>query len=58
MTRLAGQPGVEQGFLKELVTLSSMQPSQIADVLRDNPQLREIFWAAIDQAKKGSESSA
>ena len=57
VTELASQPGDEQGFLKELVTLSSMQPSQIADVLRDNPQLRDIFWAAIDQAKKVTESS-
>jgi hypothetical protein len=57
MEKLASQPGDEQGFLKELVTLSSMQPSQIADVLRDNPQLRDIFWAAIGQAKKVSESS-
>lgn len=57
MAKLASQSGDEQGFLKELITLSSMQPSQIADVLRDNPQLRDIFWAAIGQAKKVSESS-
>ena len=46
--------GDEQNFLKELVALSSMQPSQIADVLRDNPQLRDIVWAAFDQVKKAS----
>jgi len=48
------KPGDEQNFLKDLVALSSMQPSQIADVLRDNPQLRDIVWAAFDQVKKAS----
>ena len=48
------KPGDEQNFLKELVALSSMQPSQITDVLRDNPQLRDIVWAAFDQVKKAS----
>ncbi|KAK2465042.1 hypothetical protein APHAL10511_003118 [Amanita phalloides] len=53
-TQPSSQSGDEQAILKELVALSSMQPSQIADALRDNPQLRDIVWAAVDQAKKTS----
>jgi len=42
----------ELSLFKDLTALSSLQPSQIADVLRSNPRLRDIVWAAVDQAKK------
>ncbi|KAF8152302.1 JmjC domain, hydroxylase-domain-containing protein [Crassisporium funariophilum] len=41
-----------ESVYKDLAALSSLQPSQIADILRSNPQLRDIVWAAVDQAKK------
>lgn len=37
-----------------LAPLSSLDPSQIADILRDNPALREIVLAAVGQARKKS----
>ena len=54
LNKLISFPGDEQNIMKELVALSSMPPSQIADALRDNPQLRDIVLAAIDQTKKSS----
>jgi len=36
----------------ELAALSTMQPEQIAEILRNNTHLRDIVWAAVDQAKK------
>ncbi|KAF8639027.1 hypothetical protein AX17_001779 [Amanita inopinata Kibby_2008] len=48
----------EQGIIKDLVALSNMQPSQIAEALRDNPQLRDIVWAAVDEAKKAAAAVA
>ncbi|KAF8966802.1 hypothetical protein BDZ97DRAFT_1756391 [Flammula alnicola] len=38
--------------IKDLAALSSLQPSQIADILCSNPQLCDIVRAAIDQAKR------
>ncbi|PFH49168.1 hypothetical protein AMATHDRAFT_76346 [Amanita thiersii Skay4041] len=50
--KLINSSANEQGFIKDLVALSTMQPTEIANALRDNPQLREIVLAAIDEAKK------
>ena len=38
---------------KDLVELASMQPAQISEILRNNPQLRDMLvsWATMDQAK-------
>ena len=35
---------------KDLSTLSSLQPSQIAEILCNNPEIQSIVWAAVDQA--------
>ena len=35
---------------KDLSVLSSLQPSQIAEILCKNPELQSIVWAAVDQA--------
>lgn len=35
---------------KDLSVLSSLQPSQIAEILCNNPELQSIVWAAVDQA--------
>ncbi|KAF8882255.1 JmjC domain, hydroxylase-domain-containing protein [Infundibulicybe gibba] len=42
-------------LVNNLAVLSSLQPSQIADVLRDNPRLRDIVWAAVDKARKAND---
>jgi hypothetical protein len=44
--------GVVEVAFKDLSSLASLQPSQIADILRDNTELRDVVWAAVDQAKK------
>ena len=35
---------------KDLSVLSSLQPSQIAEILCNNPEIQSIVWAAVDQA--------
>lgn len=44
----------EASAYQDLAALSSLQPSQIAEILRNNPQLRDIVWAAVDQSKRNS----
>ena len=43
----------ESIFPKDLAGLASMEPAQITEILRSNPQLRDMLvsWAMIDQAK-------
>ncbi|KIM44364.1 hypothetical protein M413DRAFT_379857 [Hebeloma cylindrosporum] len=38
---------------KDLAGLASMQPAQITEILRSNPQLRDLLvsWATVDQGK-------
>lgn len=45
-----------QMALKDLAALSSLQPEKIAEVLRANPELRDVVWAAVDKQKKGGNS--
>lgn len=40
-----------QQAMKDLAALSLLEPSQIADILLGNPQLREMVLAAVEQAK-------
>ena len=35
---------------KDLSVLSSLQPSQIAEILCNNPEIQGIVWAAVDKA--------
>jgi hypothetical protein len=35
---------------KDLSILSSLQPSQIAEILCNNPEIQGIVWAAVDKA--------
>lgn len=35
---------------RDLSLLSSLQPSQIAEILCNNPEIQGIVWAAVDQA--------
>jgi len=35
---------------KDLSLLSSLQPSQVAEILCNNPEIQGIVWAAVDQA--------
>ena len=35
---------------KDLSVLSSLQPSQIAEILCNNPEIQSIVLAAVDQA--------
>lgn len=57
LTKIVSQQD-EQGIIKDLVSLATMEPSQIADALRENPQLRDIVWAAVDEAKRASSLSS
>lgn len=41
-----------QDVFKNLAALSSLQPAQITDILRDNPQLRDVVMAAVGEAQK------
>ncbi|KAF8804210.1 jumonji superfamily protein [Phlegmacium glaucopus] len=42
---------LEQGSAhKDLSVLSSLQPSQIAEILCNNPEIQGMMWAAVDQA--------
>lgn len=50
----AGVLTQEASAYQDLAALSSLQPSQIAEILRNNPQLRDIVWAAVDQSKRNS----
>ncbi|CAA7269425.1 unnamed protein product [Cyclocybe aegerita] len=44
--------GAQVSSYQDLATLASLPPTQIADILRANPQLREMVMAAVDQVKK------
>jgi len=47
----AEQGSLEQASAhKDLSVLSSLQPSQIAEILCNNPEIQGIVWAAVDQA--------
>lgn len=46
---LNSQP--QQQAMKDLAALSSLEPSQIAEILLGNPQLRDLVLAAVNQAK-------
>jgi len=35
---------------RDLSLLSSLQPSQVAEILCNNPEIQGIVWAAVDQA--------
>ena len=50
----AGVSSQEASAYQDLAALSSLQPSQIAEILRNNSQLRDIVWAAVDQSKRNS----
>ena len=43
---------------KDLSVLSSLQPSQIAEILCNNPEIQSIVWAAVDQAMKARDEAA
>ncbi|KAF8063524.1 jumonji superfamily protein [Lyophyllum atratum] len=45
-------PEVQEGLYKNLAALSSLQPAQFSDMLRDNPHLREVVMAAVGEAQK------
>ncbi|KAF9466696.1 JmjC domain, hydroxylase-domain-containing protein [Collybia nuda] len=47
----------EQGVFRELAALSSLQPSQITELLQANPQLRDVVMAAIAEAKRALPAS-
>jgi hypothetical protein len=38
--------------LKNLSSLSDLPPDRIAEVLRNNPELRDAVWAIVDQQRK------
>jgi hypothetical protein len=43
-------PLEQDSIRKDLSVLSSLQPSQIAEILCNNPEIQGIVWAAVDQA--------
>ena len=43
---------------KDLSVLSSLQPSQIAEILCNNPEIQSIVWAAVDQAMAKARNEA
>ena len=43
---------------KDLSVLSSLQPSQIAEILCNNPEIQGIVWAAVDQAMNKARNEA
>lgn len=43
---------------KDLSVLSSLQPSQIAEILCNNPEIQSIVWAAVDQAMAQARDAA
>ncbi|KAF5378159.1 hypothetical protein D9615_007617 [Tricholomella constricta] len=45
-------PDVQQGLYKNLAVLSSLQPVQFSDMLRDNPHLRDVVMSAVGEAQK------
>ncbi|GLB42769.1 putative jmjN domain containing protein [Lyophyllum shimeji] len=45
-------PELQQGLYKNLATLSSLQPTQFSDMMRDNPHLREVVMAAVGEAQQ------
>ncbi|KAG5653889.1 hypothetical protein H0H81_009712 [Sphagnurus paluster] len=49
-TTEALSPEVQEGLYKNLAALSALQPEQFKDMLRDNPQLRDVVMAAVGEA--------
>jgi hypothetical protein len=43
---------------KDLSVLSSLQPSHIAEILCNNPEIQSIVWAAVDQAMTKARNEA
>ena len=41
--------------LKNLSSLSDLPPGHIAEILRNNPELRDAVWAVVDQQRKSSQ---
>ena len=46
----SGGPPEQVAVHKDLSVLSSLQPSQIAEILCNNPEIQGIVWAAVDKA--------
>jgi hypothetical protein len=53
---MSGSVHPEQGP-NDVGVLASLQPAQIEELLRNNPQLRDVVLAAINDAKKALQSS-
>ncbi|KAF9554238.1 hypothetical protein CPC08DRAFT_696904 [Agrocybe pediades] len=45
-------PVYSPAIYAELAALAALPPEEIAEILRNNAQLRDLVWAAVDQAKK------
>ena len=57
---LSSQGALEQvsSIHMDLSVLSSLQPSQLAEILCNNPEIQGIVWAAVDQAMAKARAGA